>query len=134
MDWLAIGTAFVTAYAAGFGTYAFWANRRDQRRRLRVEMSHAIAPHPITDIESLVLVTVSNPGYHNATVTSVALELPGQRQLVFPNPRTNKSLPCELTPGTNLVLFNNARLLAQSLREAGLQGAVPAALPDRGTA
>src|SRR5205807_2504081 len=102
-------TAVIAIYGAGLSTYTFIMNRREKRRVLTVKANHALAPDSHGNAEELIIIGVSNPGFQNVTVVSVSIELPNRKQLVFPNPRSDKRIPHELTPGTKLSVLQSAR-------------------------
>src|SRR5574341_2238143 len=122
--WIQIITAAIALYGAGLATYTFYSNRRDRRRVLDVKVAYALAPHPLTEIETLITMTVANASYHSVTATGVSLELPDNQRIVYPNPTTDKPLPYRLEPGTNFTALINAQELARTLSEAGYSGTV----------
>lgn len=122
--WIQIITAAIALYGAGLATYTFYSNRRDRRRLLNVNVSYALAPHPITQIETLITITIANAGYHSVTVTGVSCELPDNQRVAYPNPRSDKPLPYQLQPGTNITILINAQELARTLTEAGYSGTI----------
>lgn len=124
VNWFQMLTAVVALYGAALSTRTFIANRREKRRVLAVGANRGLAPDGHGDVEELIAVDVSNPGFQNVTVVSVFIELPNQRQFVVPNPRSDKPIPHELTPGTKLSVVLNARDLAASLHKDGLSGSV----------
>jgi len=124
IDWTQIITTVLAVYGALLASYTFWVTLRDKKRTLKVELHYALAPLPIEGVEELITIRVSNPCFQNVTASSVALELPDKRQIVYPDPRSDKPLPHELTPGTNLTVLNNSQELAKSLLEAGFTGTI----------
>ena len=123
-DWVQIITTVLAVYGAFLASYSFFVNRHDKKRILKVELSNALAPNPVGKVEDLVTICVSNPGYQNVTASSISLELPDKRQMFYPNPRSDKPLPHELTPGTKLTVLNNSQELAKLLIDAGFTNTI----------
>ena len=117
-------TALVALWGAGLSTYTFVTNRRDKRRVLKVRLRYALVPNIKSEPESRITITVSNPGYHSLTVTSVSFRLPSRKQLVYPYAQSDKSLPHELTPGTQLTVFISARQMVKDLKKGSFSGVV----------
>jgi hypothetical protein len=119
MDWINLITILIALYGAILSTYMFYASRKDKRRRLTVTLSNGFLTGAIGPSEPMLFITVANPGERDMRINTPGLLLPDKQTIVWPNPQSNVSFPCDLREGTDCKIWSPLTELAAALAQAG---------------
>lgn len=117
----------VAIYAAAVSTYLLVTERITRRPRLAVKVSLGFLGQGAQADKPMLIVSVSNAGKNQATLTSMGLRLADQRNLVFLKPNGDSSLPHTLAPGKSTRLWVSASRVSQMLKECGVSGSAKVA-------
>lgn len=120
LPWFNIVTALAAAYGAGLSTFNYLAQRRRDRRALKVEIHD---PGDKGLFPPILQVNAINTGYRSIHLASVGIILEGSEEIVWAGRfTTDDDLPCELSEGKRFTANIMVNDLSELLVNKGHSG------------
>jgi hypothetical protein len=120
-------TLLIAIYGALLSTYSVWTARQEHKREIKVELSYGFMRNPLSGVSPpMLLLSASNTGTKTVTLTSMGLILPrkDKKYLIFAQPESNVSFPCDLLEGKNCNVWVTTKELAEDLKREGYSGRI----------
>jgi hypothetical protein len=133
-SWPELITGAVAVYGAILSSITFYFQRRAARPTVRASFATDLVPDPVGQVETVFILRAENHGHRKVYVQQPVLDLPGEKQMVFPYPlRGDATFPHGLEPGQSCTVILSVRDTVRSLRSQGYSGTmkVTATFPDQ---
>ena len=124
VTWPTILTAVVALYGAGLSTYNAFSTYIKNRRHLIIKLSFGLTSPSTQKSLKAIFVKVANPSEKNITINSIVLVMPDCNQALLPHLPGSTTLPHDLAPGKDCVIFADAENFAHDLFENGYRGTI----------
>jgi hypothetical protein len=117
-------TLLIALYGAGLATFTFLQQAKEKRAHVKVTFTIGLLPWPGREMETVILLTASNPGHKKVILNTPGITLPDKKQLIFFEPNSNVRFPYSLEPEASCVVWYNIKAFAEELTSQGFYGKV----------